>query len=94
MPRHPVASWMTDLRRMLNEWDFAGTGADDEYDCLVGPLLAELADGADADDIADFLADEIEDHYGLDPDHVDVPAFAARAVGWWADRAPALDTGS
>ncbi|MFV2008495.1 MULTISPECIES: hypothetical protein [unclassified Micromonospora] len=75
------------LRQMLNEWDSIGVGelyaSDDEYDCLLGPLLTRLAAGADADDVACFLRDRIEGRFGLDLTDVDVADFAARAVAWW-----------
>ncbi|WP_326550606.1 hypothetical protein [Micromonospora sp. NBC_01813] len=75
------------LRQMLNDWNYLGVGelyaGDDEYDCLLGPLLTRLAAGADADDLARFLRDRIEGHFGLDLTDVDVADFAARAVAWW-----------
>lgn len=78
---------MNDLRRMLNDWDFIGVGeftaGDDEYDCLLGPLLTRLASGADVAEVARFLRDEIDNHFGLDPANVDVAAFAAKTVAWW-----------
>jgi hypothetical protein len=55
---------MKQLRRMLNEWDFHGVGQfsahDDEYDCLLGPLLTRLAAGAEVGEVAGFLRDEID----------------------------------
>ena len=78
---------MDDLRRLLNDWDLIGvrdfSAHDDEYDCLLGPLLTSLAAGADVDEIAAYLRQEIEGHFGLDPGHVDVDDFAGRAVTWW-----------
>ncbi|MDG4762969.1 hypothetical protein O7632_02410 [Solwaraspora sp. WMMD406] len=75
------------LRQMLNGWDPIGVGefhaGDDEYDCLLGPLLTRLAAGSDADDVTCFLRDRMERHFGLAPTDVDVANFAARAVAWW-----------
>jgi hypothetical protein len=72
---------------MLNEWDFIGVGElsphDDEYDCLLGPLLARLASGANVDEVASFLRNEIETHFGLDSDGIDVASFAMKTVAWW-----------
>jgi len=43
-----------ELRHLLNEWDFIGVfdveTNFDEYDCMIGPLLAQLANGAGPDD--------------------------------------------
>lgn len=40
----------------------AGSG---EYDCLVGPTMRQLHDGASAVEIADRLAHDLVDHFGL-----------------------------
>jgi hypothetical protein len=84
MPRHSQVARIAQLRRMLNDWDFTGAGllngADDEYDCMVGPLLNLLASGAFEDEVADFLAD----HFGRPGGDEEFDAFAARLVGWWS----------
>jgi hypothetical protein len=74
------------LRHLLNEWDPIGVAdlAPDEYDCLIGPLLARLSRGADRAQISEFLWHELEDHFGLDPARYDVDAVANRLVAWWA----------
>lgn len=64
-------------------------GPDDEYSCLYADLLERLADGEDAAEIAVFLRGELEDHFGLDPNHSQPEAFAVRLVDWFAGRAPA-----
>jgi hypothetical protein len=73
---------MQDLRWMLNEWDFIGVrefcAHDDEYDCLLGPLLTRLASGAGVDEVATFLHDEIESHFGLNSSDIDVAGFAVK----------------
>jgi hypothetical protein len=72
---------------MLNEWDFIGVrefyAGDDEYDCLLGPLLARLAAGESVEEVAGFLREEIEGHFGLEPTGVQIATFAARTVAWW-----------
>ena len=87
--QHPIRGRRRFLRRMLNEWDFIGVmefyAGDDEYDCLLGPLLAKLADGANADDVARFLREEIEGHFGLETTDLETATFAARTVAWWKD---------
>jgi hypothetical protein len=68
-------------------WDFIGvrglSAHDDEYDCILGPLLTRLAADAEVDEIAAYLRQRIEAHFGVDPDCVDIDDFAGRAVMWW-----------
>jgi hypothetical protein len=86
----PIDARTRVLRRMLNEWDFIGVGGfyagDDEYDCLLGPLLARLAAGENVEDVAGFLRAEIEGHFGLEPTGVEIATFAAKTVTWWQDQ--------
>lgn len=54
------------LRRLLNEWDFSGvfdavTNVD-EYDCMIAPPPARLANHADSQDIKAFLDAEVTGH--------------------------------
>ena len=74
------------LRDLLNKWDPIGGGhvPPDEYDCLVGPLLSKLNAGAGRSQISEFLRGELADHFGLDPDGLDVDGMANRLVVWWA----------
>lgn len=75
-----------DLRDLVNQWDPLGVAEfapEDEYDCLVGPLLSKLAGGADAAVIGEYLRHELEGHFGLDRYRVEVDATADRLVAWW-----------
>jgi hypothetical protein len=87
---------MAELRQMLNEWDFIGVGDinanDDEYDCLIGPLLTRLTAGATANDLTTYLQHELHDHFGMDPAHSEITAFAARTVQWWQQASTPTDT--
>ncbi|MFG2039098.1 hypothetical protein [Dactylosporangium sp. NPDC048998] len=76
-----------ELRRLLNEWDFIGvfdpdTNAD-EYDCMLSPLLEQLASGADANEIRGHLDEEIRGHFGMSPELVGTARMAERLVAWW-----------
>lgn len=77
---------------MLNEWDFIGVEEisihDDEYDCLLGPLLAGLASGADVEEVTRFLHSKIETHFGLESGGMDVAGFAVKTVAWWRSEQP------
>ncbi|OSZ57002.1 hypothetical protein OQI_29805 [Streptomyces pharetrae CZA14] len=73
------------LRHLLNEWDPIGVAdvVQDEYDCLLPPLLRLLGGGADQAGIGDFLRHELEDHFGLAPQPSEPEAMAARVMAWW-----------
>jgi hypothetical protein len=74
------------LRYLLNEWDPIGVAdaVSDEYDCLIAPLLSELDARGGRSRVSEFLCNELEDHFGLDPDGHDVDGMANRLVAWWA----------
>ncbi|MFF0112419.1 hypothetical protein [Streptomyces prasinus] len=74
-----------DLRHLLNEWDPLGVADDvqDEYDCMLVPLLQRLRAGADRTGIGGFLRHELKDHFGLDAPGLRPEAMAARVIAWW-----------
>jgi hypothetical protein len=81
----------SEIRDLLNEWDPIGVMGlsdwpRDEYECLAGPLLRLLEGGARQGDVADYLRNEIEEHFGLDPSHYDFQAVAARLQAWFSER--------
>lgn len=73
------------LRHLLNEWDPIGVADDvqDEYDCMLAPLLQRLRRGSDRAEIGEFLRHELEDHFGLSPLLSEPEAMAARVMSWW-----------
>jgi len=84
------------LRSLLCSWDPIGVmdipdWPLDEYDCLIGPLLTLLQAGADCDAIGSHLRKEIDEHFGLSPEHYDFRVIAARMRTWfdqgWRDLA-------
>ncbi|MFF9212940.1 MULTISPECIES: hypothetical protein [unclassified Streptomyces] len=85
-----------DLRHLLNEWDPIGVADDvqDEYDCMLAPLLQRLRGRANQTEIGDFLRHELEDHFGLDPLVSQPEAMAARVIAWWTTVGRADDPGS
>lgn len=56
-----------ELRALRNEWDPIPGSPDDEYDCLIPQLYAQLRSGASSDQVEAFLAHELKHHFGLDP---------------------------
>ena len=75
------------LSARLLAWDPIGVShfpeAVGEYDCLIDPLMRQLQDGASADVIGAWLCQELEDHFGLDPDLEREAALATELVDWW-----------
>ncbi|MDN3026070.1 hypothetical protein [Streptomyces sp. S.PB5] len=88
-PRKTVAE--DGLRHLLNEWDPIGIADEvqDEYDCMLTPLLKRLRAGADRSEICQFLRHEMEDHFGLDPLGLRPDAMAVRVIEWWTSAVPA-----
>ncbi|MFE2583312.1 hypothetical protein [Streptomyces sp. NPDC059378] len=75
-----------DLRHLLNEWDPIGVAEDvqDEYDCLLAPLLQRLRSGANQTEIGEFLRHELQHHFGLDPLGMRPEGMATRVITWWS----------
>lgn len=89
-----LAHAQSDLRLILNEWDPIGVAdfaPDDEYDCLISPLLSKLLAGEGKAAIGEFLWHEVEGHFGLDPRSLDIDGVAVRLVAWWSAYAAAPD---
>jgi len=81
---------MSELRELLCDWDPIGVMANpdwprDEYDCLIGPLLQRLSQGASAVEIADYLRDEITEHFGLNEADYQFASIAERIAFWFRD---------
>lgn len=79
-----------ELLSLLNEWDpigVVGDGSpDDEYECLVDPILARLRDDADSRRISDFLEVELPAHFGISAG--DTGVVANRIVSWFRGLPP------
>jgi len=76
------------LRELMCDWDPIGIMAHadapwDEYDCLIGPLLTQLASSASEADIAKYLRHQIVHHFGLSASDYDVTAVAKRVQAWY-----------
>jgi hypothetical protein len=83
------ARW-SELRRLFCQWDPIGVMDDpewprDEYDCMVGPSLRMLEASATEGEIADYLHDEITQHFGLSGDRNNCRSFAKRLNAWFAE---------
>jgi hypothetical protein len=84
------ARW-AELRGLLNEWDPIGVmstpeGPRDEYDCLAGPVMRMLEAGVSQGQIADFLRQEMTEHFGLPSEPDGVRAVARRIRKWFQQR--------
>lgn len=74
------------LRALLNEWDPIGVGPNgpqDEYDCLLWPVMRQLEAGAAPDELRAFLAAELQEHFGHGGDAESIAAFVTRAHAWF-----------
>jgi hypothetical protein len=92
-PRNPTNRVRTrvlvgQLRARLLAWDPIGIGeapeAQDEYDCLIGPLMHRLSDSASEVEIANHLVTELREHFGLEPDESRERSLAAELKRWWS----------
>jgi hypothetical protein len=75
------------LRELMCDWDPIGimdhaNAPRDEYDCLIGPLLTQLAASASEADIAKYLRNQIH-HFGLSATDYDFNAVAKRVQAWY-----------
>ncbi|MEU4265262.1 hypothetical protein ACYCCF_05720 [Streptomyces argenteolus] len=84
------------LRHLLNEWDPLGVADDvqDEYDCMLAPLLQQLRYGGNQTEIGDYLRGELESHFSLDPLGLRPEAMASRVISWWTAADQATRRGS
>ena len=88
LSKHELRQRSAQLRTLMCEWDPIGVMTDpdwprDGYDCLVGPLLTLLAQGASAEEVARYLRKEIEEHFGLSPEHYNFTEVAQRVHTWF-----------
>lgn len=83
------------LRHLLNDGDPIGVADEvqDEYDCMLTPLLRRLRGGVGQTEISEFLWHELEDHFGLTPLPSEPEAMAARLMSWWTTAGKADGTG-
>jgi hypothetical protein len=58
-------------------------GPNDEYDCLLWPLMRMLEEDRTVEELTGFLTTELRDHFGLDPKYSQSSAIAARAKAWF-----------
>lgn len=71
------------LRALLNEWDPIAGSPNDEYDCLLWPILRMLLDDASVDTLASFLSTELRDHFGVEASVSAQKQFASRVIEWF-----------
>jgi hypothetical protein len=76
-----------ELRGRLLAWDPIGVGgvpeAQDEYDCLISPLMHRLHQGVPAREIATWLTAETKNHFGLTTQPASDRRLAGELVRWW-----------
>ena len=77
---------MAEASKLLFEWDPLGISPYqkwpcDEYDCLVGPILSKLSQGATAANLARYMRKHLWDHMGIWG--ADTEGIAARLKAWF-----------
>jgi hypothetical protein len=72
----------SEIRVLSNEWDVIPGSPPDEYDCLIPQLYSLLSQGAQPEEIEDYLASELEGHFGVEPDAARERELAGRLVTW------------
>lgn len=88
------------LRALVCEWDPIGVTDDptrpgDEYDCLLGEILARLESRAPRADLSRLLRNQLREHFGLSELPPDVDDFAGSLQQWFETSwASAADRGS
>lgn len=89
--KHRTRESQRQLRALLMEWDPIGVAgapeAADEYDCMLSPLLRRLHDGVSDKEIQDWVAGEVEGHFGLHSDRDREAQLVRQIIGWWRHRA-------
>lgn len=71
------------VRVVIWEWDPIGVAEmapDDEYDCLIAPIVRQVIAGASQTVITEFLRHELGSHFGLNPSDGEIESVADRLV--------------
>lgn len=88
--KHRTRQAQRHVRRLLMEWDPIGVAgvdeAQDEYDCMVSPLLHLLFDGADQSALLGWIRTRRVDHFGLSAGSPADIRLAAELTAWWSTR--------
>jgi hypothetical protein len=83
---------MTRFAASSDSWSRSADGAaeaQDEYDCLISPLMHQLHEGATEQDVARWLKSEMSDQFGLSPQVAGENRLASELVAWWINRTSA-----
>lgn len=74
-------------REHLLRWDPIGVAAtpeaEDEYDCLISPLMRQLYDGVSERAIGEWLIAELKGHFGMAANRKREMKLAHDLVAWW-----------
>jgi hypothetical protein len=82
--RRADREYLDELHRRVGVWDPIGLLAlgapEDEYDCMLGPLVSGLRDGLTPSQLAQLLRDQFAGHFGEEPSNSE--QFAAQITDW------------
>jgi hypothetical protein len=77
----------SELRGHLLAWDPIGVAdapdAQDEYDCLISPLMHQLHDGKSERAITKWLVAELKQHFGMTADRNREKRLVRDLAAWW-----------
>jgi len=88
--RERICGLQAELRYLLDRWDPVGVydqaldSPPGEYDCLIGPVLSRLVRNVGRADLSEFLRNEVENHFGLDPVEARTDLFADSLLAWYS----------
>jgi hypothetical protein len=78
------------IRGLLMDWDPIGVAgvpeAADEYDCMIGPLMHLLHDGAGQAEVQQWITNEVTEHFGMKSDPRGEAQLADTLIDWWSRR--------
>jgi hypothetical protein len=77
------ARWR-EAQKLFAEWGPIGFPTPiDEYDCMVGPALRLLEEGASAEQLSAYFEKELSEHFGLTVRPGAVAEFSETLVRWY-----------
>ena len=79
-----IRSEVTRVRQMLNEWDPLSSSPADEYDCVVDGVVSALHRGVTAPDLADWICEEFDSHFGVPVAREEALSVSSRILSWWS----------
>ncbi len=84
-----LSQFKTDARELLsllNEWAPIPGSPADEYECLAHRILGELEGRASVGKLAESIAAELQDHFGVAEPESAVLRVSRKIRAWWDEK--------